>query len=94
MKTSWVDRHNTASPISIGCIAIKVVSLKNRSVISDDPVYDGSHTKVGRILEAHNSKPKNIKYKVEIQQKNSLSILNMMEISLLLLTTHTNIYFA
>jgi len=74
MKNSRVDGHNTANPISIGCIAIKVFSPKNRSIIFDDPVYDGTHTKVGRILEAHNNKPKNIKYKMEIQQKNSLSL--------------------
>jgi len=93
MKTSRVDGHNTASPISIGCIAIKVVSLKNRSIIFDDSVYDGTNTTVGHILVAHNNKPKNIKYEIEIQQKNSLSLLylSMTEMSLLLLTTHTNI---
>jgi uncharacterized protein YdhG (YjbR/CyaY superfamily) len=58
-------------------------------------VYDGTHTTVGQILEAHNNKHKNIKYEIEMWQKNSLSLLylSMTEISLLLLsqTTHTDI---
>jgi hypothetical protein len=72
---------------------MKLVSLKSRSIIFYDPVCDGTHTTIGHILEAHNTKYKNIKYKIEIQQKNRLSLLylSMTETSLLLLS-QTNTY--
>jgi hypothetical protein len=89
MKTSLVDGHNTASPVSMWCLYChkSSYSQKDRSIIFDDPVCDGTHTTVGHILEAHNNNHKNIKYKIEIQQKNCLSLLylSMTETSLLLL---------
>jgi hypothetical protein len=62
------------------------------------PVYEGTHTTVGCILVAHIDRHKNIKYKIEMQQDNSLLYLSVRNhdrnITLVVITNqHTQTLF-